>query len=391
MSWHTPYVLFLVTALIFEEAFVVGGNTVFGLARDWDIFGTLGLSLTLLSIEWLRQNADDIGIQLRLAISLSAVAGVVAWIVLNVQAGSAIHRCEDILAQYRTIIGVDETHYGYENIRKYYNHENLEGEITTIRKMVEVQPSAIDVDIAMTEARQAGDRLDEAGRVELETIIHLIRNNQSDSVIQAEEFGKTHLRLGPPHSGDNITLGDQYAYGTTYLWATLHRVTLEGAIAETDSFILRHPRLPYGYEVKGLLLMNAPHQDNAAVQMLRESISLDTNRPKPYLLLATLEQRMDSSVEARTHFRCGLVLDPTLLNALTAFAAFLQTRFPRPSDSADVALLERDLQQLRQEQPYNSNYMNAQNRSRSERAAAVFQALERWWASLPRQADGPSQ
>jgi tetratricopeptide (TPR) repeat protein len=128
--------LYLV-AMVFLLAFLLFANTVFGLARDFDIFAPLGIVLALFAHHQLRLRAG--GMRLALIAGVASVVYIAPWIVLNLDEEATVARFESVLRLDDEQLYGDYALSGYEALRKYHLHKgDLDGEVQVLRRQIEL-------------------------------------------------------------------------------------------------------------------------------------------------------------------------------------------------------------------------------------------------------------
>jgi tetratricopeptide (TPR) repeat protein len=322
INWKHPFVLYLLLNLFFVEAFLVGGNLMLGIARDWDVCSSLGISFALLAAVLLKEILPSSVNIKRIAIPISIVglSVVIPWIALNVRIASAVERYEDILSMYTPIVNSSIARVSYENLRKYYLNNDVDGELRTVRKMMELEPTHIEARIALIYSRENAQSLSPYAKVEVLRISELIAQC-NDSLLRQETFDK--VRVGESHSGENVTLGDFFGNFITFLYKDLSFIDYEDAQRRTQAFISAHPALPYGHEQLGYMLMMYSKNNVDAITNFEKAIALDTMRARPYLYYALALSREGRPDEANAMYRKSLTLDPKWMTGVTLYILFL--------------------------------------------------------------------
>lgn len=322
IHWRDPFVLYLLLNIFFVEAFLIGGNLGLGIARDWDICSSLGISIALLAVVIVKQSLTTSTNLKRFAIPISVVtlSTVLPWVIVNARITSSVDRYEDLLEVYTPIVNNSIARVSYENLRKYYLNNDVDGEMRTVRKMMELMPTHIDARIALIYSREHKDVLSPLAKQDVLLITDII-NNCTDSVLREETFEK--VRVGAPHSGENVTLGDFYGDLLTTLHSELSYISYEQAKQRTQQFIDKHPDLPYGYERLGYMQMIQEKNTTAAVPHFAKAIALDSMRARPYLYYAYALTKQRDFTTANTMYRRALTLDPKWILGITLYVAFL--------------------------------------------------------------------
>lgn len=345
IAWTSPEIVTGVTMLTFMEAFLVGGNFNLGLARDWDVSSAVGVVLCVLALIMIRQAAQQGASLRRLAggISAVAVAGAIAWVSVNGSIDSAIRRYESLVTLYRPLVHPRVTRFGYENLRKYYGGSNdVHKELQYDKAMLEILPYHYDALRATTVVDEQGAALGAQGTHEILSILELI-NALSDSTLRSETAGdEGEIRLGPHGSGENTTLGDIYFLGIEELQMA-RLISQDQALACAESFITRHPALPYGYELKGRLYFFAERYDSA-LPFLNHSIAVDPSRARPYYLRANVAFSTNAFDSARADALRSLARDSLYYVALNGMSILLEQHAQGAADSALAAETLRRLQ-----------------------------------------------
>lgn len=345
VNWKHPFVLYLLLNLIFVEAFLVGGNLMLGIARDWDVCSSLGITFALLAVVILKETLPSTANIKKLAIpiSMAGLSVVIPWIAVNVRIASAVERYEDILSMYTPIVNNSIARVSYENLRKYYLNADVDAELRTVRKMMELEPTHIDARIALLYSRENMQSLSPYAKAEVLRISELIAKS-SDSVLRTETFDK--VRVGEPHSGENVTLGDFFGNFITFLYKDLSHIGYEDAQKRTQAFISNHPKLPYGYEQLGYMLMMYSKNSADAVPYFEKAIALDTMRARPYLYCALALSREGRPDEANKMYRKSLSLDSKWLTGITLYVFFLTDGNNMKVNTVDLEWMQQVLQKI---------------------------------------------
>ena len=122
-------VRFLVIATIFSFAFAFLMDPKLGYARDWDLFSSTGLSITILGIylgfKYFRQAQTKKLNYAILALTCTALLSTVPWIYVNAREDKAVERFKALLE-----VDVERSGYGHEILAYYYRDKKLLNEET---------------------------------------------------------------------------------------------------------------------------------------------------------------------------------------------------------------------------------------------------------------------
>jgi tetratricopeptide (TPR) repeat protein len=320
ISFSDPYLLCLIVNFLFYEAFLIGGNAGFGLARDWDVFSAIGIFAALISVALLRQIQFPSIKRLALPIILVSLLSISSWVYLNVRVRSAAARYEDIVEIYTPKIETKWAMMGYENLRKFHASRDITDELRVIRKMVERSPRHTTVQTAETDAMLHIEDINARGKEEFRMLVDHLKD-LSDSLLREEVFAK--VRIGPHGSGESITLGEQFEDGIMILYRKFGVFSLSEAIRNVDDLIAHHPSLPYGYELRGFLMYLFANDAKGAIPAIEKAIAIDTTRARPHLYLALALAKTGDRSRANAEFRSALALDPGWLGGLTYYSSFI--------------------------------------------------------------------
>lgn len=319
-------VRFIAIALFFFEAYLIGGNLVFGLARDWDAVAFIGPLFAISSILLLQQVTFD-GLptrQLSYALSFASLLFLAQWLTVNQDLKQSLLRYKSILETYRPLISKTNTHYGYENIRKVLRYFHPAEELHVIHEMLKLQPWPVTTTRV---AEILADRVNDLDRVAYDQI-HKIRDElmaMNDSLLLVEEVGEEKLRADVKHSANVINLADILCFIIGFEAKTVTKDSAN-AFALAQEFIRRHPRLPQGYELMAeLKLAFNKQEDSLIAAMASKSIELDSGRPRPYLFLATVLEKRKEYEAMRATLRKALSLDPYWITATIMFAQVVES------------------------------------------------------------------
>jgi tetratricopeptide (TPR) repeat protein len=345
IRWNDPFLLYLLLNFFFFESFLIGGNVVFGLARDWDVCASLGIFITLLAVVLLKQVLQRNTEYKRFAIPLLAVAlcTCISWVTLNIKDVSASNRYEDILELYTLRIEKASAQYGYENLRKYYKGGDPEAEIRTIRKIVEIDPRPADVRNALSTARENAARLSPSARSDIQKIVDCLYNINSDSIFSRENYED--IRISGRLAGEGVTLGDFYENGIDFL-VQAKIISYDQALSKVDSFIHRHPSVAYGYEVRGYLMTQFGNDAKGSMPYLERALSIDPNHTRTYNLLGIAYALSGDRLKAKEYLRHMLELDPFWMNGLESYTNFLMNKGNEVSDTTDLLLVRQSLKSI---------------------------------------------
>jgi tetratricopeptide (TPR) repeat protein len=342
MFGEHPYLVFLIYVLFFQEAFVIGGYPTFGMARDWDIFAPLGITMTILVLSVLHFDSE---IALRRKAVLQAMLGtsIVAslqlgmWLFVNLNTLAAATRYEDILSVYRPLVSARNTQYGYENLRKLYmTGKNYSRQLYAVRKMTEVLPWPFALNSALVLSSQLGKNATSQDWQNYRSILDTL-NTLPDSTLEVEEMGEEHLRLNPPHSSEPNSDADMYET-MVQLGESQMGMTADEAHARARSFIANHPLLSQGHELEGSLFLEQ-HDAVHAIPELERAIQLDSNRTFSHVRLAVAYIQNGQYDKVSKQFRAGLALDSTFIAAYVEFANYLIVS--KTIELSDVQFLEQ--------------------------------------------------
>ncbi|MFI5263826.1 MAG: hypothetical protein ACHQM6_04870 [Candidatus Kapaibacterium sp.] len=378
IQWSDPFILFLLLNLFFFESLLFGGNFAFGLARDWDVCATLGITIALLAAFIFRQCITEQRESKALIIPISTIAicGIIAWIGVNINGASATSRYEDILSVYSPLLESRAARVGYENLRKYYVHiHDPNGEIRTERRMVELMPRPVESGSAIRSAIAFSKELSPAAKSDILEIVRFIGDIDSDSLLREEVFDK--VRLGKPHTGQSVTLGDHFEDGVDLLAREFGLLTLAQELQMADTFISKHPALPYGYELRGSIMLYYTKDIQGSITYFQKSLQCDSMRTRSFLYLAVADARTDNPLEAKENFRRMIQLDPNFFPGLMFYASFLGTSPKNPSDIPDLVSI-RDALKVTIETPPESNLEHSINEHKTEveRATGLLRKVE---------------
>ena len=346
LNWLEPDVVFIVTAIVFMEALLVGGFLELGAARDWDVTSALGPAIALLALLLFKQ-ISVAGVSTRpLAIAASSVAlaGMVAWLVLNLSMNTAVRRFTDLIESYRPLLSRAVTRFGYEDLRKYYAGTNdIRQELKIDKIMLETLPWPFDAMRAISFMEQHKKALGTEGAKELQNIVGVIES-LPDSSLQLEDAGDDgNIRLGPHGSGDFITLGDAFELGCMQLWQHYEFTSLDQVIARADAFIMLHPRLPNGFELKGRAYFFKDEYDSSEVY-LDHAIAEDPSRARPYFFRSHIAFRRNDFDSARADIKRCLDRDSLYYAALSALSIMIEQHSRGMADGEDISTTIRRLQ-----------------------------------------------
>jgi hypothetical protein len=376
IRFQDPLLLFLTTNLLFFEAYLIGGNAGFGLARDWDIFASIGIFLTLIMVLIVRGLALTPSQQKKIIVPISVLSflSIISWVYLNVGTGSASSRYEDIVEIYTPKIEAKWAMMGYENLRKFFVRRDVEGELRVIRKMVYLSPRHTLVQTAETDAMQRLQYLTPGAKEELRRIVdHL--GTLNDSLLREEVFYL--VRIGPHGSGESVTLGEQFEDGVMILYRKFGMMSLEGALGKTDDFIVKHPSLPYGYELRGFLIYLLTSDTKGSLSYLEKAIAIDPSRSRPHLYHALALAKLSQRKEANVEFRAALALDPLWLGGLTYYASFLADKENNVVTAEDISFASERLKRIIIAQPESSLEVHVEaQRAKASLAARLLQEIE---------------
>ncbi|HYM21213.1 MAG TPA: hypothetical protein VEW28_09480 [Candidatus Kapabacteria bacterium] len=349
------YIVFLLLNLFFFEAFLIGGNFEYGLARDWDVCSSIGIFIAVLSffvykqIHTSRQNETP----LVSVLSVVAVCTIIPWIAVNVGDASSSERYKDLLETYTPIIEKHQTQVGFENLRKFYDvRGDLNNELLTEIRMIEVFLRPVQVSDLLNRVQSGANSLSPSVKAGVQTIVAQIGDVRDDSILKEEAF--ENIRLDKPHSGRSITLGDQFEDGIVILYRDLKLLSIDEAIAKADGFIIRHPQLPYGYELRGRLMIKFTREIEHSIPYLQKAVALDTMRPRSYLYLGMAEGTLAQDDLAKQHFRAMLHLDSVFSGGLVTYVTFITGKRFDISDTIDLHFIRQLLAAIIETPPESS-------------------------------------
>lgn len=348
LDFKAPEVVVLIVATTFMEAFLVGGYFGLGLARDWDVSASLGVMLALLALVLFRQAVDEREVRmLAPGIATTALAGIVAWIIVNVDTTAAQSRYESLLTLYRPIVHPRVSRFGYENLRKVFHHRgDYMGELRTLDSMVRILPWNFDVQSATLVMEEHEKVLGRPGAAEMQNILDAVDEIKSDSTLRSEVAGdEGQVRLGPHGSSDFITLGDYYVLGIIEQVQSYKFLDNASGQQHADAFIAHHPGLPYGYELKGKLLEYDGKQTQSIIEY-GKAIERDSERARPYRQRALLELAINDWKSARSDLMMSLRWDPKYLQALQSMSILLKIEPPEARVDSDVEFTKSLLEKL---------------------------------------------
>lgn len=386
LDWKAQGVVFLLLSFLLMEALLISGNTVFGLARDWDIFAILGPLSVLLFAELATTTQWDAAITSKRAISIAMTALLIngSWIALNAREASSVRRYDNIVTSYAPLIEKGNTFFGYENERKFYMYADAYEELHTIRKMIKVLPWPTPLNRAVALASQHANIFDQRAKEEFSAMLQDIKITMSDSLLNLEEVGepgKERIRIAPEHSGLAHSNGDMFANGVVTAVNSLKSLTVDQAITEAEDFIRRHPNTPYGYEVKGYLLHALKGTPSMAISYYSKAIVLDKFRPQPRLFMALALGDIHQYEVSKRELNAAVHIDSSYLNALDAFSSIL-TMSPQAGDSLYVPFVRHRLEILAEAQPDVLAPDAIKNTNENvARAAKALRRLQGWHPS----------
>jgi tetratricopeptide (TPR) repeat protein len=341
MDWKRPEIQITLISLFFYEAFLIGANVQFGMARDWDIFALLGPLCIVLAVLLWQQCALEAGAYRRLAIglSLASLVCVGQWFYVNFDVATSLNRYDRILALHEPLISKRNSHYGYENLRKVSSYFHPSQELYVIDKMLDLQPWPVTTERVVKIAVQKRQDMGPSEFAQLRKIRDKILAME-DSLLLVEEVGEDKLRVDVPHSASNLNHADIFNSLVTYEATEAKLIDSTEAYRLANEFIRLHPRLPQGYELMAALrlLLDRSHLAES-IPFASRAIELDSARPRPYLYLAWAEGLLWNVDEARFCLRRSLELDPTWLDAITSFAQFLERLPAQSRHKEDFALV----------------------------------------------------
>lgn len=333
IKWRNPYMLFLLLNFFFLEAFLIGGNLGLGLARDWDISSSLGITIGLLALFIIKE--VYVGDRRALALSASTVAlcGVAAWVGVNAGEQSSVARYQDLLKRYVPLVEKNIARVSYEHLRKYFQTARMPtDELATIRTMLEIHPTTAEASQGMIVVSNQ-QNLTKESESDVHTIIDVLQA-QNDSLLQLEVIED--IRIAEPHSELATTLGDFFEEYLIYLY-NLNRLSLEDALKRCERFIDKHPNLPHGYETYGHLQASFTQAGEMVIPYLQKALALDSLRPRPRFYLAVAFGKAGRRLEALAQFQKALQFDPNSKWGLVEYGIYLTQQ---PATNEDIPYLE---------------------------------------------------
>lgn len=376
LNWLAPDVVFIVTAIAFMEAFLIGGFLDLGIARDWDVASALGPAFALLALVLFKQ-ITAAGVPTRpmaIVASSVALAGMVAWIVLNMSMNTSVRRFTDLIESYRPLLSPAVTRFGYEDLRKYYAGTNdIRQELKIDKTMLETLPWHFDAIRAISFMEQHSKALGSEGAKELQDIVVVIASLPDSSLVLEDAGDEGNIRLGPHGSGDFITLGDAFELGCMQLWQHYNFISIDQVIARADTFIMHHPRLPNGFELKGRAYFFKDEYDSSGVYLDR-AIAEDPSRARPYFFRSHIAFRRNAFDSARTDIQRCLDCDSLYYAALSALSIMIEQHPRGLADSADISSTIRRLQLFIKTAP--ARYLSAEIISGARESLATVQRVQ---------------
>jgi hypothetical protein len=339
IQWTSPAFVILAVALLGVDSFLIGGYFMNGIARDWDIAAVIGIILTIgcaLCIEQSGKPSADEG-RARTLITAVAATGFLVWLGVNMSDESAITRYADILNLYRGKVSNQVTRYGYENLRKYEVKKQLWlQELLTDRAMLGVLPWHLDLHRAMAIAEARQGELGRDASVILSAILDTLVHKESDSTLTSEGAGdKGKVRIAPPGAGDPSSLGDLICLANDQLVQNYRFFSYPEGLMRADTIIALHPRLPYGYELRGWLAMQ--NRDLAMAQVhIRQAIARNPMRARPVIHLASIYLALGLRDSVRHYAVRGLELDPGYIAGLRALTMSMRDTALSLADTTDL-------------------------------------------------------
>ncbi|MEI8134494.1 MAG: hypothetical protein WCH46_05365 [bacterium] len=347
INWSDRAVQYLVINIFFFEAYLVGGGFIFGLGRDWDVTAVLGIFFAILAFRIFRDVIKDENqfASLSRSISSFALVSAISWLAVNINTASATHRYQDILEIYTPLIDQNDAEYGFENLRKFYmSTGNEEGQIYEDMKIISIHPYPVQVTDAFGRAQSLAAKLSPESKKYILKIVDDLALIRTDSTFTQEEFSGA--RLGKPHAGTSVTLGDLFEDGVVVVYHDLNFISLSNAEKYADDFITLHPDLSYGYELRARLMLKYSREIAGALPYLEKSLARDSMRTRSYLYSAMAYGTLGNDSLARRSFQKMVELDPEFLPGLATYTVFLSQKKREASDYADIAALRKTLQSL---------------------------------------------
>jgi tetratricopeptide (TPR) repeat protein len=130
----------LLTALLSGFFVLIFGNTMFGLARDWDMASIATLPVNFMALEALFGAMDRKLLhpgRTAVIVACTMLAAVYGWVRVNTSEAS-VRRFDDLLAMSEESISVRWTCNGLENLRKYYVKYSKQDDIYRVLKRMAV-------------------------------------------------------------------------------------------------------------------------------------------------------------------------------------------------------------------------------------------------------------
>ncbi|HET9135992.1 MAG TPA: hypothetical protein VFO76_05090 [Candidatus Kapabacteria bacterium] len=344
IKWQDPFLLFLAVNLFYHEAFLIGGNVLFGMARDWDVFASLGITLALMVAVIFKDQSKRYSLRFAIPVLVVAFSTAVVWVTVNTSTAAATKRYEDILDIYTPKIEKLNALFGYENIRKYYWGVNKDAEIRIERKMTELLPRPTEVAYAISAASDHGKLFSPEAIDDLQAIVTTLGSIKEDSILSKEYFNG--IRLGKGHDAQSTTLGEFFEDGIVLLYDEFQKISLTEALERTDRFISAHRNSAYGYELRGRLMLKYAKQIEESVPYFLRSAAIDSMRPRSYYFLGIATETMKKSDTANIYFNRMLDLDSTWPGGLSIYLRFLEQHATQTFARAGITRLHSALTSL---------------------------------------------
>ncbi len=346
INWKDPYLLFLFMALFYAEALIIGGNCAFGLARDWDISASIGITIALIAIHILKQVYQAGRLRVRptaivVPILVTAFCGAVTWIGININERSASSRFEDLMETFTPLIDKRLAQLGYENLRKFYLRFNPNDEIRTERKMIEILPRPPEFASAFRAAALSPNLITAESKSELVRIIRFAVHIPKDTNLKKLEVDTTqHMNI---HTAESMTIGDQFEDGLEMMHRDFGAITVNDAINLADTFIMLHPKLPYGYEARGYTMLYYSNKIEASIPYFEKALEKDPGRTRSFLYLAVAHARSKNIIKAKDYFRQMVDLDPDFMEGLKIYIGFMLSLPSTTENAHDLEIIRHAL------------------------------------------------
>jgi hypothetical protein len=379
LDWKRPEIQFALICSFFYEAYLIGANVQFGMARDWDIFAIIGPLFIILAVLLWQQRALDHMAYRRLAICASVVTAVCVaqWFYANLESKTSLNRYNNLLSLYEPLITKRNTHYGYENMRKVLTYFHPSQELFVIDKMLDLQQWPVTTNRVVAISMQKKNELGSSEFLQLRKIRDKILH-MSDSVLLVEEVGEDKLRVDVPHSANVLNHADIFNFLVAFDALVAKQIDSTEAYRITNEFIALHPALPQGYELMAQLRMSLDRtHPTAIIPYANRSIEMDSGRPRPYLYLARANGLMSNTEETRYCLRKTLELDPSWVDAIATFVEYLKRTPPELRHMEDFALIRASCQAVLMPVNGLQEESSARRHATAKNALQLLNELER--------------